>query len=691
MTAFPALQMIARSFRFVTILALLVLGLGVALPGSSLRAEVVNVQVHQRQPFAEGMSFGTVGPYEVLRGRLLCEADPAAERNQHITDLKLAPRNDRGKVEFWSDFVLLKPVDPLRGNRRLLYDVNNRGNLLALWTFNGGEGTNDPHLPEHAGDGFLMERGYSVLWCGWNGDVMDDGMDRLLVGLPFATDNGKPIRGKVHFEISVDEPTQSWTLGWSPWGVANAYSSVEIDDPDAVLTMRRTRAEQGKTVPRDQWQFAKVEEGQVIPDPKSVYVKAGLKPGWLYDVVLTAEAPRVAGLGPAAIRDAVSYFRYDEASPVAGALDRAYLFGISQSGRLCNYFLHVGLNTDLEDRLVFDGALIHVAGAGRGLFNHRFGLATRYGSHHRDNLAPSETFPFNTVFQEDPVTGQSGDALGAARVDGQLPKIFYLQSSSEYWARGASLLHTDVQGTTDAEVDPNVRIYQAAGSQHLGQGPHTKGIGQQPRNILDDRTPILRNLLVKLDRWVSLDQTPPESRYPQIDDGTLVPVKQFAENFPSIPGVNKPQSAYAPLRLDFGPRWEEEGIAEIVPPRIGKPYGTLVPQVDADGNEVAGIRLPDVAVPLGTFTGWNLRSPELDAEEMLADLEGSYIPFPKTPALRKANDDPRASILERYPTRAAYLEKYIDATLQLQADGYLLPEDANRLIKSAAERDLWSE
>ena len=652
-------------------------------------AEVVRMEVTHRQPFAEGISFGAVGPYEVLRGRIYAEVDPHALRNQHITDLQLAPRNDRGKVEYWSDFVLLKPVDPLRGNRRLLYDVNNRGNLVALWTFNGAEMSNVPLGPEHAGDGFLMHRGYSVFWCGWNGDVMEDGRDRLRVGLPVARQETGPVSGQVHIEVSVDEPTRSWTFGWSPWGVADAYGSVDMNDPQATLTMRPRRSAPGEIVPRDQWAFARWEDGRLLPDPKSIYLPAGLKPGWLYDVVYTAQAPRVAGLGPAAIRDAVSFLRYSEESPLHESVEHAYLFGISQSGRLCNYFLYAGLNADPRNRLVFDGALIHVAGAGRGLFNSRFGLATRYGSPHRENLTPSEEFPFHTVPQYDPVTGQTGEILATLRESGHLPKIFYVQSSTEYWARGASLLHTDVEGRRDVEVDPHVRIYLTSGSQHLGQGPHTRGVGQQPRNILDDRTPILRNLLVALDRWVGNGVSPPESRYPRMEDGTLVTVAEFRNAFPAIPGVNKPQGCYTPVRLDFGPRWRKEGIADFVPPKLGEPYRTLVPQVDADGNELAGIRLPDVSVPLGTYCGWNLRAPEFGAEDMLTDHEGSYLPFPLDVTERQTKQDPRAAILERYPTQAIYLNAYTQATLRLQAEGYLLPEDALKLIRTASQRDYW--
>ena len=667
------------------------------LQQGAAEAAVVRMEVHERRPFAEGEAFGSVGPYEAIRGRLHLEVDPDDPANGNIADLRLAPRNARGRVAFWSDFFMLRPLDPARGNRRILYDVTNRGNLLSLWTFNEGERTNDPRTAADAGNGFLMRQGYTLLWSGWNGDVVDDGTDRLLIGLPIAQEEGRPVRGRVHLEISVDAPEQSWTFGWSPWGVAAAYPTVDIDDPEAKLVKRPHRDAEGIEVPRDQWRFARWEEGRAVPDPRSLYVDGGLRPGWLYDLVYTAEGPRVAGLGMAAIRDAISFFRYEEAdaegtaNPVAGAVDHAYLFGISQSGRLVNHFVYDGFNTDAAGRIVFEGAVAHVAGSGRGLFNHRFGLATLYATDHRDRLCGSEAFPFTTVAQRDPVTGEEGDILARAREAGHVPKLFFVQSSTEYWSRGASLLHTDAAGREDAPLDPRVRIYLIAGSGHLGAQPPTPGIGQTPRNPLRHRPPVLRALLVALDRWVTEGREPPESRYPRIDEGTLVPVERFREAFPAIPGVETPSTCYQPPRLDFGPRWEGEGIADTVPPEVGEPYGSLVPMVDRDGNELAGIRLPDVAVPLATYTGWSLRAAGHGAEGLLAGLDGSYLEFPQTDQQRAATSDPRPSVLERYPSRAEYLARVTEAAMELEREGYLLAEDALDLIRAAAERDLWPE
>jgi hypothetical protein len=337
--------------------------------------------------------------------------------------------------------------------------------------------------------------------------------------------------------------------------------------------------------------------------------------------------------------------------------------------------------------MVFDGAMSHVSGAGRGLFNHRFGMATLCATHHENRLTPSESFPFTTVPQTDPLTGRSGEILARARR--HLPKIFFTQTSTEYWTRGASLLHTDVEGKKDVALDPNVRLYFVAGAQHLGGGPTDRGICQHPCNPLDDRPPVVRALLVALDQWVSAGTRPPESRYPRIGDGTLVDLATFRKMFPRIPGVSLPTDYYRPFRLDFGPRWLTEGIADWVPPRVGPAYGTLVPAVDADGNEVAGIRLPDVAVPLATYTGWNPRAAGHGAEGMLAPYHGSYLVFAQTRDQRLKSGDPRASVLERYPTREVYLARMVQAALRLRDDGLLLDEDVVAILNTAAKRQFW--
>ncbi len=650
-------------------------------------AEVVRIEVTRREPFADGHSFGRSGAYEILSGRMHIEVDAAHPANARVVDLELAPRNTRGKVEFWTDFFLLKPVDPQRGNRRLFYGVNNRGNKLALGAFNN-RGGNAPRTLEDAGNGFLMRQGYSILWCGWNGDVTA-GNDRLLVDLPVARDGERSITGKIHAEICVSEKTFSQPFYW---GNSDPYPSVSLDNGDATLTLRPNRSEPAQLIPREKWAFARWENGEAVPDPKHLHVADGYRPGWLYELLYTGKDPRVTGLGFVAVRDVVSLFRYGSrqsepaANPLADTIEWAYIFGVSQSGRFIHHFIYQGFNGDEKSRPVFDGAISHVGGGGKGFFNSRFAQTTRHGSHHEDNLYPSDVFPFTSVPQRDPVSGEHGDILARSRASGHVPKLFFTETSTEYWARAGSLLHTDVEGKRDIAPDPNVRIYFFSGAEHGISTSPARGMYENQRNILDHR-PLLRSLLVSLDRWVGDGVEPPPSSYPRIDDGTLVDLETWRRSFPKMPGVRLPESFYTPLRLDFGPRWRRQGIADYVPPRVGPPYTTLLPAVDRDGNERAGIRLPDVAVPLATFAGWNTRAAPYGAEGMLSRWSGSYWPLAHTPEERQKRGDPRRSVRERYATRDAYLSRVTESALDLEKRGLLLGEDVVETLRAAAQRE----
>jgi hypothetical protein len=532
-----------------------------------------------------------------------------------------------------------------------------------------------------------MRQGYSILWCGWNGDVLAGG-DRLLIGLPVATDNGRPITGLVHAEITVNDKVFSQPFYW---GNSDPYPSATLDNRDATLTMRPRRSQPGVPVPPEEWAFARFENGKAVPDAKNLYLKEGFRPGWLYDLVYTATSPRVTGLGLAAVRDVVSYFRYSAkgtdgtVNPLEGDIERAYVFGISQSGRFIHHFVFEGFNADERDRTVFDGAIAHVGGGGKGYFNHRFAQTTRHGSQHEDNLSPSEFFPFTTSPEYDPVTREEGSTLTRARENAHVPKMFFTGTSTEYWTRATSLLHTDVEGKTDIAPDPNVRIYFITGGQHGVSSSSDRGIYQNPTNILDHR-PVLRSLLVQLDQWVTAGVEPPASRYPKIADGTLLSLEKYRATFPKIPGAGITETMYVPVRLDFGPRWKTERIADVVPPRGGPAYRTLVPAVDTDGNEVAGIRLPDIAVPLATYTGWNLRAEPAGAAGALARWAGSYLPFAATAEECAKTGDPRPSIADRYPTREHYLARIAEAAVRLHDERFLLDEDVVEIVKNASAR-----
>jgi hypothetical protein len=659
---------------------------GVDFQPSTVLAEVVRIEVVRREPFAAGHVFARSGAYEKLTGTLQLEVEPAHVANERVVDLKLAPRNSRGRVEFSTDFCLLTPKDPSRGNRRLLYDVNNRGNKLALGAFNE-HGGNDPSTLADAGNGFLMREGYSVLWSGWNGDVLA-GDDRLQIRLPIAQQpDGQPISGKIYAEICVDHPTFSQPLAW---GNTDPYPSLSLDNRSATLTARALRSQPAELVPYEEWAFARWEQDRPVPNGKHLYLKQGFKPGWIYELVYTAADPRVTGLGLAAVRDVASFFRYGSASernPVAGGIERAYVFGISQSARFIHQFLYEDFNGDEAGRIVFDGAMPHVGGAGKGLFNCRFAQTTRHGSPVQDNLYPSERFPMATTASVDPLTGERGDLLELPRRAGHLPKIMFTETSTEYWCRAASLLHTDVEAKRDVELDPCARLYFIAGGQHGNSASTAKGINENPGNTLDHRAP-LRALLVALDRWVSEGQEPPASRYPHISDGTLVDLATWRAAFPKIPGVALPESTYMPLRLDLGSRWSSEGIADELPPLARAPYKVLVPAVDADGNEIAGIHLPDVAVPLATYSGWNRRAEAYGAGGMLARLSGSRWPLARTTLERQQTGDPRLSVQQRYPSDEVYLARMTEAVLKLRAERFLLDEDAVRLLSAHRTRML---
>jgi hypothetical protein len=669
-------------------LRLLWVSLTIALIASPLEAAVERIEIVERTPFAEGAPFGTVGPYERIKGQLRFAVDPEHPANAEIADLKLAPRDDRGRVTFAADFILLRPADLSHGNHHLLYEVTNRGNLGALALFNEAGWNNDPSSRADAGNGFLLEQGYSLLWSGWNWDVLP-GEGRLQIDLPTATEQGRPITGPVAAEFVVWQWTQSAPF---MWGDSRGYPPVSLDAPEARLSVR---AEPGGTpteIPRSDWRFARPEGERLVPDPTHVFHVGGFEPGLIYEVVYPAQDPRIVGLGLAAIRDTISFFRFERADPTgagnplaeSGAPDpqAALIFGISQSGRVIQHMLWQALHVDEAGRMTFDGALIHVAGGGKGSFNHRFAQTTRHPSHLEDQQYPVDFFPFTTTPERDPVTGASGDVLGRARAAGALPRLFYTTTSTEYWTRAASLLHTDVTGSEDVPLEPRARLYFMAGAQHGNWRFPERGPYRNCGNPLDHRPP-MRALLLALDAWTSTGREPPASVYPRLEDGTLGSVDDYRGSFPKIAGIAVPTGNLQPPRLALGPRFASEGIADRQPPEFGPPYVTRVPLPDADGNDRGGIRLPAVALPLGTYTGWNLRRPEVGAPDKLARWSGSFIPFAPTAAAQRASGDPRLALEARYASRADYERRSAAAAAALVDQRFLLARDVPEIAARA--------
>jgi hypothetical protein len=650
---------------------------------SLVLGEVVRVEINSRTPYAGGRGFAEAGPYETLRGKVHFEVDPEAAANQHVVDLRLAPRNARGRVEFSADLEILVPVQSAKGNRMLLYDVNNRGTRVALGQFNGGA------------DEFLMRHGFTVLWSGWIAETQPGG-GRLRFDAPVATNNGKPITGIVRAEVVVDQPQVKAPLAM--WANQGSYEPTEQGERDGVLTWRLRERDERVAIPRSQWRLEKSwieasgERGQ-LPQIDLI-VAGGLKPGYIYELVYEAHGPIVQGLGLAGIRDLVSFLKHDrsERNPLLGpegssAVRHALGFGVSQSGRCLRMFLHDGFNADEQGRQVFDGVIPHVAGAGLGYFNHRFASPTRHNGQHDNHLFPADMFPFTYGDERDPFTDRIDGILRRARGANAVPKLFHTQSSSEYWHRAGSLVHTDPLGQRDAVIPPEVRIYSFGGTQHgPGSGVvQPGGPGTLPRNPADYRS-FNRALLLAMDAWLRSGTAPPPSVYPRIGNGTLAGWRQHESGWRPLPGVRYPEVIHRPEHLDRGPEFLSHRRISIEPPIRKGDYIVKVAAYDGENRERGLLDLPDIAVPIATYTGWNLRNASIGAEHELLGLAGGYVPLAKSRAQREAQGDPRAALLERYRDFNDYLQQYDRACRELVENRYLLEEDVPRLRKLAEGR-----
>ena len=644
---------------------------------SDAQARLVSLSIERREVVLDGRAFGLAGPYEKLVGTAHFAVDPDLPQNQIIVDLKLAPRNVHGEVEFSSDFYLLKPVDPSRSNGRLFYEAGNRGSKRILQIFQKASRSADPTTGGEFGDGVLMSRGFSFLWMGWQWDVPDG---RMRMSMPVAVTDGQPITGLVRGNFV--GPVGSTAL------VADrghrAYSVVNPASDEHVMTVKSLPTDPPTVVPRDRWRFT---------EPGTVELDGGFVPGQIYDVVYLSEGPRVIGTGLAGTRDIVSFFKYEEgdANPLPNT-EYALGWGVSQTGRFLRHFLYQGFNEDESGRQVFDGVFDQVGGAGRGSFNHRFGQASRDALQHFNFLFPVDMFPFADTTLTDPLTGVTDGLLRRASNSGTVPKIFHLLTNSEYFNRAGSLIHTDPTGVRDVAPPDTSRIYMVSSGPHIvGQfppapNPSASFLGQASMNPLV-YAPVIRALFDALDAWVVDDREPPPSRYPRLADKTLTPPPETG--WPEGTGARLPQSPLTALRLDFGPNWSS-GIVSNEPPLIGDPFVQLVPAVDANGNDRAGIRLPEIEVPLATQTGWNYRHPNIGAADRLSSEIGSYFPFARTAAEREQNNDARLSIAERYRDKSDYLGRVTEAALHLVEERYLLATDLPEVIQRAGNHYDWA-
>lgn len=646
------------------------------LVSQSARAEVTRLDIQQRGPYAGAQPQGEHGAYERIAGVAHFALDPSAPANGAIVDLALADRNADGKVEFWADFEILAPVDLTKANGAIFYEVNNRGNKTA------------PNILEGGASNFLARQGFILVTSGWIGEVLP-GQGKPCLAAPVAKEHGQPVRGIVRQELIVDRPTPRASLAYR--GRQGSFRPTAAGLKNATLTVREREADERQAVAPDTWKLIVsdvLHDGQPWPLPVvELQVQGDMQPGLIYEVIYEGEGSLVQGVGLAGIRDLVSLLKHD-ASPrnplrtAAGkpVANRALGFGTSQSGRCLRQFVHDGFNADEQGRKVFDGVIPHVAGGGMGSFNHRFASPTRTNGQHDEHLFPADVFPFTYGLSRDPHSGRTDGILRKSLANGTAPKVFHTQSSSEYWHRSGSLVHTDPAGKIDAEIPPEVRIYTFGGTQHgPGDGfPRPQGSGQMPSSPADYR-PLMRALLLALDAWVRDGQLPPPSVYPTIGDGTLVDWQPASSGWPRLPGIAYPQVIQMPPIVNRGPHWLDRGIATIEPPQVLGHYTVKVPRMGADGNELGTLLVPTVQVPVASYLSWNLRSPKLGAASELLSLQGGYIPFAQTAAQAKASGDPRPALLARYRDFADYQAQYDAAAQKLLAERYLLAEDLPRL------------
>jgi hypothetical protein len=671
----PRMRLRVRLPSLLLILALIVL---------PLNARVVRVEIASRTDVLKGKPFGDVGVYERITGRVYFSLPVANPHNQRIVDLSHAVNLKNGEVEFSSDFVAVRPKDAHKGNGSMLLEVPNRGRARILSLVDGG----DQDLAADAGDAWLLRNGFTVVSLGWQWDAA--GADALRFFAPVAKENGKTITGLLRGDLMPSKLMPEIPLGHLIMGNIGGteYRVASPDDPRNVLTVRDSREGQRTVIPRAEWQFAHTVDGKLTPSDRHIHLNGGFQPGKIYEYVYVVADPVVAGGGFAAIRDFASYAKHasDAVTPAA----RVYGEGISQNGRFLRDYLYQGFNADEEGRIALDGVLAHVAGAGRGNFNYRFAQPSRDAQPTSSVFFPTDIFPFTDQPEKDPVTGETGGLLDRTAAEKVVPRIFFSNTSYEYWGRAAALIHISADGKRDAPLSDNVRIYHFTGLQHFsGPFPPEKGkgdlFGQQPQSPLPVKY-FWRAMIANMDSWVRSNTLPPASSYPKIAGGTLVPLHDYA--FPALPGVNRPHEANEAWRLDFGPSWRD-GILSLQPPKVGEPFPVLVPQVDADGNERDGVRLPEVTVPLATYASWNLRDPSIGAPDQRVSFEASYLPFPKTAADRQKAGDPRKSIAERYPDREDYLARYKNAVDELVKEHWILPEDREALVHRGEQE--WAE
>ncbi|PWU12767.1 MAG: hypothetical protein C5B51_00100 [Terriglobia bacterium] len=653
-----------------------------------------------------GKTFGATGAYEMIKGTATGEIDPADRRNALITDIQFAPRNANGKVAYTTTFTLLKPVDLAKANGILVYDVTNRGNQRFASRFTRfvlAAGPGDPELSD-PGDGSLYKTGYMILTSGWQGDLpIDPAGGREGVNVPVARNpDGSAITGRVVVRFAAGaQVTGMVTFSGNPNTLSlpgAGRTPASLDTKQATLISKASETQSGVgggvvSIPAADWAFADCRSTPFPgkPDPARLCLKDGFDPARLYELVYTAKDPLVLGVGIAALRDVVSFFRREAkdadgaANPIAGRVTHVIGFGISQPARLMRDFINLGFNEDESGRNVWDGAFLDASGAA-GQFNIRFAQPGNIAGLY-DPIAegPSWWEDYTDKVRGRPAWG----LLHRCRETKTCPQIMEVTGGADFYFVKGSLGIAGATGKDDIPLPPNVRRYYMASTNHSG-GLDNFNVEQPPvPGCMLAANPLPwfeteRALFAAMNGWLTKGTLPPPSVYPRVSDGTLVPATASAVGWPKIPGAPTPDGVMnSALDYDFGPHFrynDHSGVIDNVPPPVKQVLPTLAAKVDADGNEIAGVHVLLLQLPLGTYTGWNpVASGVLKGQE--CQLQAGTIPFSRTKAERLAKGDPRPSLEERYGSLLNYYRLAVDAANKMVAERLLLPEDADRQIR----------
>jgi hypothetical protein len=642
-------------------------------------AKITRIEIISTEVYDGARKFGEAGEYMRITGWAYGEVDPGNSLNSIIQDIQLAPRNARGKVEYTSQFVLLRPVNMSKCNGILFLSLPNRGNVFP---------------PDTA----LLKRGYIYLWSAWQGDVLP-GNNRIIMEVPVAKDSSREITGRIRSEFEVADPTKTLNLssGYFTGLTHHSYEAVSLNNSDATLTKRVHEADERQPIPNADWAFAdcSLKEFPGFGDNTKISLKGGFDPNYIYELIYTGKNPQVMGLGFAAVRDITSFFKHElwdergHSNPLvvlgsaATPIKAAIMQGVSQCGNFTRTFLQLGFNEDENKKIVFEGVSDHI-GTRRISLNIRFGRPGGGGLQREDHLFPSHEPPFTWDVTDEPISGVKGGILEKCIQTNTCPKIIQTFSSSEYWQLRASLRTTDAFSKKDIPIPSNVRIYLFNSTQHGAFKINDKVSGFTTND--NSYVPNLRALMVALENWVLNDKQPPPSVYPRIDNNTLVRPDKKTIGWTDIPGVPYTGKVNEGALIDYGQDFDMKHLSGVLrePPVVMKDkfYHVLVPKVDKDDNELGGIRNTTVLVPLGTYTGWSLRQKGYGEGDLNA-LNGMFIPFRKTKAERTAASDTRLSLEERYQTHEGYVAAVKKAADQLVGKGFLLAEDATQIVAAA--------